>query len=84
MRTLKFSQLSNRRGYHWNLVVLPNAALLRAIVSSAYVKQNMGIRSGETLKSILMYLVPKPFDQIRSLTAQTRPLRSETGQLATT
>src|ERR1700736_474344 len=47
----------------WNLVCLPNIALLRAIVSSAYVKQNMGIRSEE--KSILTYLVPKPFDQIR-------------------
>ena len=52
----------------WNLVCLPDTALLRAIVYSAYVKQKMGIRSEEMSKSILTYLVPKPFDQIRPLT----------------
>src|ERR1700730_5060022 len=46
----------------WNLVFLPNITLLRAIVSSAYVKQKVGIRSEE--KSIPKYLVPKPFDQV--------------------
>jgi hypothetical protein len=46
----------------WNLVFLPNIALLRAVVSYAYVKQNMDIRSKE--KSIPKYLVLKPFDQV--------------------
>jgi hypothetical protein len=32
---------------------------------SAYVKQKMGIRSEEMFKSILKYLVSKPFDQVR-------------------
>lgn len=52
----------------WNLVCLPNTALLRAIVYSAYVKQKIGIRSEEVSKNILTYVVPKPFDQIRPLT----------------
>jgi hypothetical protein len=51
----------------WNLVCLPNTALLRAIAYSACVKQKMGIRSEEMPKSILTYLVPKPFDQIKPL-----------------
>src|SRR3984893_12549880 len=51
----------------WNLVCLPNTALLRAIVYPADVKQKMGIRSEEMSESILMYLVPKPFDQFRPL-----------------
>ena len=52
----------------WNLVCLPNTALLRAIVYSAYVKRKMGIRSEEMSKSILTDVVPIPFDQIRPLT----------------
>jgi hypothetical protein len=31
---------------------------------SAWIKQKTGIRSEETFKSIPMYLVPKPFDQV--------------------
>jgi hypothetical protein len=31
---------------------------------SAWIKQKMGIRSEETFKSIPMYLVLKPFDQV--------------------
>jgi hypothetical protein len=45
-----------------------NTALLRTIAYSAYVKQKVGIRSEEMSKSILTYLVPKPFDQIGPLT----------------
>jgi hypothetical protein len=69
----------------WNLACLPNTALLRAIVYSAYVKEKMGIRSEEMSKSILTYFVAKPFDQIKPLTVSNEAtLRSETGQLATT
>jgi hypothetical protein len=52
----------------WNLVCPLNTAVLRAIAYFAYVKQKMGIRSEEMSKSILTYLVPKPFDQIKPLT----------------
>jgi hypothetical protein len=45
----------------WNFVFLPDIALLRAPVYSAYLKHKMGIRSEEMSKSILTYLVPKPF-----------------------